>query len=208
VLAKALAANHQCLERLDISVNRIEVEGAVALAHTLASNHSLKELSIYSNNIGTEGVAALADTLLRSKQCLVVLDICFNGIKDREAMELAEALTEDNALQFLNISGKRIGAKEATALAVVLESNQSLRGLDFSCNQIGDRGLVALAEMLRSNSDLKFHCMVFMIVWRRVTMLLVVSCDNIIARWLTWDYQTMIPSFLLGLNVQIFCLLQ
>ncbi len=142
------------LQTLNISLNSVGSEGAVALADGLKSCTNLQTLNIRGNSVGSEGAVALADGL---KSCtnLQTLDICHNSIDSEGAVALADGLKSWTNLQTLNISGNSIGSEGAVALADGLKFCTYLQTLDIYHNSIGSEGAVALADGLKSCTNLQ-----------------------------------------------------
>jgi uncharacterized protein (TIGR02996 family) len=129
------------LTSLDLNMNEIEDEGAVALA---SSPHlaNLTTLGLYGNRIGAEGAKALAGSPHLAN--LATLDLRGNDIGDEGAEALAGSRHLAN-LATLDLRGNGIGDEGAVALA---ESPylDGLVTLDLSFNGIGAEGAVALAS--------------------------------------------------------------
>jgi hypothetical protein len=70
-----------------------------------------------------------------------------NGITDKGALVLAEALKSDCALQFLDLV-----ISKAVVISFLLAQSLRIQQVD---NRITDKGALALAEALNSNSSLQ-----------------------------------------------------
>lgn len=130
-LAHALGSN-KCLQKLDLSHNRVGDEGAAALAGV---NSTLTELLLASNLVTDEGCTALAQSL---------------GKPTRELAHGAPIC----ALRVLDLSDCKILNPGALALAAGLRSNSSLEVLRLRSNQISSMGCEAFADVLRQNATL------------------------------------------------------
>ena len=123
-LFKALC-NNTSLERLDISYNKLEMKGSVALADLLSCNKSLAEL-----NLGWCGIPEAG-----------LIEIVTRG------------LLHNTSLEKLHISGNKLGMKGSEALADVLSCNKSLTELNLGRCDIP--GLREIARGLLQNTTLQ-----------------------------------------------------
>ena len=103
---EALQVN-PALQNLDLSLKKISVEGAQALAEVLKGNTAVQKLDLYSNNISDEGAQALAEAL-KVNSALQTLDLQCNNILDEGAQALAGALKINTALQKLCLYSNNI----------------------------------------------------------------------------------------------------
>ena len=144
----------QSFKILDISWNKIDYEGATALAEALKVNTTLTTLNISYNNIDDEGATALAAALGKDgNKTLTTLNITYNNIGDEGATALAEALKENKTLTTLDISGNDIGVEGATALAAALKVNKTLITLNIILCKIGAEGAKAFAKALGKDGN-------------------------------------------------------
>ena len=138
----------KCMEKLDLSANKICADGAAALAYGLKSSKNLQELWLFDNNIGADGAATLADGF-KSCNNLKTFSLSDNNIGDSGAAALADGLKYCNNLQTLWLSNNSISADGAAALADGLKSSNNLRTLWLSFNNIGADGVTALRAHLK-----------------------------------------------------------
>ena len=68
------------------------------------------------------------------------LDLSYNEIGDKGAIELADGLKDCKSLQSLNLKGNKIGDEGSIGLADKLKDCKSLQSLDLVGNNIGDEG--------------------------------------------------------------------
>ena len=104
---------------LDLSYNKIGVEGARALALNLANVKCLTTLDLSYNKIGDEGARALALNIANAK-CLTTLNLSYTNVGDEGARALALNLANAKCLTTLDLSGNKIGDEGARALALNL----------------------------------------------------------------------------------------
>ncbi|WP_342269486.1 leucine-rich repeat domain-containing protein [Rickettsia endosymbiont of Orchestes rusci] len=131
---------------LNLFNQKIENEGAKALAEGLKINNSITQLSLSSNHqIEDEGAKALAE-LLKKNNSITQLNLCFNRIGDEGAKALAEALKINNSISQLSLTSNKIGYEGAKALAEGLKNNNSITQLDLGRNEIGDEWFKTINE--------------------------------------------------------------
>ena len=145
--------NNTSLKKLDISGNKLGVEGSVALAEMLSCNKSLTELNLELCGIPEGGLREIARGLLQNTS-LKKLDISFNKLGMEESVALAEMLSCNKSLTELNLGWCGIPEAGLREIARGLLKNTSLKKLDISGNKLGMEGSVALAEMLSCNKSL------------------------------------------------------
>jgi uncharacterized protein (TIGR02996 family) len=141
------AANLRCLS---VSRDRIDVEGAAALAGS-AHLANLTELDLSQNPLGAAGTAALTKSKHFSK--LRVLNLSGTSLQNSGAEALAPAV-HFPALTRLDLSRNNIRAAGVVALATAPLFRQ-LTHVDLSHNQIGSTGAAALAG-LPTDAKLEF----------------------------------------------------
>ena len=131
-IANALATNHT-LTSLDLGVNKIGNLGAQALAHALSTNHTLQELHLERNMIGNTGFLAI----------MKALDT--NHGSNLTTLSLARNLINDNGMRGLhhiwNDDDKTHGG--------------CLSCLDLGFNLLSGHGLQFLADAVQSNHQLE-----------------------------------------------------
>jgi Leucine-rich repeat (LRR) protein len=125
-MAKMLAKT--TLTALDVSVNQIGDEGAIALA----ANKTLKKLNVSNNQIGMQGTEALSATTT-----LKELDMGGNG---RLSLRTMINLAANTALTSLGIASSCLNDSSVSLLM-----NETLSQLNVCHNEIGDEGAITLA---------------------------------------------------------------
>ena len=83
-------------------------------------------------------------------------DLSRQGIDDRGAEALAEAVRAGASLERLDLNGNRIGDRGAEALAEAVRAGASMKELDLRHNCIGHQGAEALAEAARASASLQY----------------------------------------------------
>lgn len=151
-----LIESHSSLTKLQLQLNNIGPEGAIALAGALKDGGCrLKCLHLKSCGISASGAMALANALEDTKCPLEDLRLDQNNIGDEGACAIGRALSRNNnsCLFNLELKGNSIGPLGARGIAEALIVNHSLEALGLNDNPIGDKGVVAIAEALRINKN-------------------------------------------------------
>lgn len=127
----AAITNHIGLISINLSDNQISDRGALYLANAISSHPNLTELNMGQNKIGDNGLAYLAQAVKANKH-LRKLNIEDNTeITDKSAIDLAEALSQNNTLTELILNGTGITTDGAVVLIEALKENVTLYNLSF-----------------------------------------------------------------------------
>lgn len=173
-----LASNDHNLTYLDLSGNRIGVDGVHALVEALRHNTFLTHLDLSWTQLGNSDAQIFAQAL-QHNTCLTQLNLCHNQIGVIGTQALAEALQHNTGLTRLNLYGNQIGDTGAQVMAEILlggiicspeapfsssegmlcvdfvpSHNTTLTELNLGENQIGNLGAIALAQTLLHNTGL------------------------------------------------------
>jgi len=104
-LGSALSSNNLLLY-LNLSTNRIGVEGGIVLAHVLykgnKSRTALKRLNLSSNCISDDGALAFKDALIYN-QTLEELDMSDNGLGINGVVAILEGLQHNDAIKIMRL---------------------------------------------------------------------------------------------------------
>ena len=151
--AKALASVFQKLTSLEEVVmpqNGIYHEGITAIANGLSSNPGLRILNLNDNTVGLKGAQAIAKAL-PNFQNLEQLNLGDCLLKTQGGVVLAEALGVEGAyplLTELNLSYNEIGTKGANPLALAVADKEHLVTLQLDGNLFGQTGRTILRDSL------------------------------------------------------------
>ncbi|XP_029001475.1 leucine-rich repeat-containing protein 34 isoform X2 [Betta splendens] len=155
ILSTVLQSN-TTLRSLALSGNKLGSRGAVRLAGMLQRNHSLQELQLADCDLGVQGVIALT-IALKSNTGLLSLDLSRALLSSLQewAVHVSEMLVGNSHLVELHLG--RMGMTDAgmERLADGLTSNYSLRYLDLRCNRVTRDGVSHLAKVLKLNPTLE-----------------------------------------------------
>jgi len=143
------------VRHLDLRSNRIAYRGAVALAHTLATNTTIRILELQRNDIRHQGAVALA-LALEVNSTLEELDLGENNVREQGVVTLCQALNLRNAtLRVLRLDRNNIGNQGAEAIGRALEGKAKFEVLSVGWNGIQDKGAIALYRALGRNVTLR-----------------------------------------------------
>ena len=151
--AKALASVFQKLTSLEEVVmpqNGIYHEGITAIANGLSSNPRLRILNLNDNTVGLKGAQAIAKALPNFPN-LEQLNLGDCLLKTQGGMVLAEALGVEGGyplLTELNLSYNEIGTKGANPLALAVADKEHLVTLQLDGNLFGQTGRTILRDSL------------------------------------------------------------
>ncbi|XP_046734583.1 ran GTPase-activating protein 1 isoform X3 [Diprion similis] len=144
------------LEEISMPQNGIYHKGVAALAQALSVNPRLKILNLNDNTVGPEGARALAKSLPNLPE-LEKLNLGDCLLKTRGASVLAEALAKEGAhrnLMELNLSFNEIGAASVNAIAAAVADKQELASLVLDGNVFGSKGRENLKGALTASQKL------------------------------------------------------
>ncbi|KAJ3333753.1 hypothetical protein HDU76_004249 [Blyttiomyces sp. JEL0837] len=153
--AQAVAAvleNNNTITCLDLSNNWIESGGAY-IGRSLQINRTLAYLNLTDNRLGLQGGLEMAE-MLSFNGSLKTLILKGNSLGDKEATSLAEGLRQNSTLQTLDISNNKIGDLGAIALGSGLIHNDSLKELNLGWNEIRARGIAGFCNNAKENNTL------------------------------------------------------
>nr|CAD7587940.1 unnamed protein product [Timema genevievae] len=135
--------------------NRLENEGAKALAKVFKMVGTLEEVTIPQNGIYHVGVTALCEAFALNPN-LRLLNLNDNTVREKGAIAMAEALPSLQNLIHLNLGDCLLKTKGALLLAEALTDGHSkLQEVHLGFNEITAEGGLALAKAMKNKKDLK-----------------------------------------------------
>ncbi|KAH7099969.1 RNI-like protein [Auriculariales sp. MPI-PUGE-AT-0066] len=146
------------LRTLDLRNNDIR-NGVTYIAQVLKRNRTLKVLNLSENKIDVQGLIAIAESL-KYNACLETLDLSKNpccapasaqGTGLEGITSLRTAFTLNKSLKRLFLSGTGLTTAGAIALAEFLPESLSLLHLDLTQNSLDIAAVMALSSGLRAN---------------------------------------------------------
>ncbi|CAH2083590.1 unnamed protein product [Euphydryas editha] len=153
LLAKALSASPRCLRIFVAGRNRLENDGARALAGVFQSMGTLEEISMPQNGIYHVGINALSEAL-KHNPGLARLNLNDNTIGPKGAAAIATALPKLKNLKSINFGDCLLKSSGARALAQGLRDNSVLlESLDLSHNEIGREACMEVVDALTALPD-------------------------------------------------------
>ncbi|XP_059418466.1 ran GTPase-activating protein 1a [Carassius carassius] len=129
--------------------NRLENDGATALAQAFQLIGSLEEVHMPQNGINHPGVTALATAMQHNPQ-LRVLNLNDNTFTKRGAIAMAEALKHLRNVQVINFGDCLVRSEGASAIAETLkEGLPILKELNLSFGEITDEAALEVARAVQ-----------------------------------------------------------
>ncbi|KAF4106633.1 ran GTPase-activating protein 1b [Onychostoma macrolepis] len=164
VLASALTECHKQSSaagsplRLKVFIagrNRLENNGATALAKAFKLLGSLEEVHMPQNGINHPGITALA-TAIKHNPNLQVLNLNDNTFTKRGSIAMAEAIRDLQCLKVINFGDCLVRSEGAIAIAGTLrEGLPFLRELNLSFGEICEAAAVVVAKAVQGKADLE-----------------------------------------------------
>ncbi|XP_016401649.1 ran GTPase-activating protein 1b isoform X2 [Sinocyclocheilus rhinocerous] len=135
--------------------NRLENDGAAALAKAFKLLGSLEEVHMPQNGINHPGISALA-TALKHNPNLQLLNLNDNTFTKRGSIAMAEAIRHLQCLKVINFGDCLVRSEGAIAIAGALrEGLPFLRELNLSFGEICEAAAVVVAKAVRGKADLE-----------------------------------------------------
>lgn len=140
------------LRTLDLKGNDIR-GGITYIAQVLKRNRTLKVLNLSENKLDVQGLVSIAEAL-KYNSCLETLDLSRNpccGPSLDGIVCLRTAFTLNTALKQLFLANTGLTSAGAIALAEFLPESSSLLALGLTDNQLDIAGIMALSSGLKAN---------------------------------------------------------
>ncbi|KAG8824252.1 hypothetical protein FRC17_009140 [Serendipita sp. 399] len=144
------------LKTLDLRGNDLR-NGVSSISQVLKRNRTLKILNLSENKIGIDGLVSIADAL-KYNNSLETLDLsrnpcCGPGVEG--ITSLRTAFTLNTALKRLFLSSTSLTSEGAIMLAEFLPESSSLLHLDLTQNSLDIAGVMALSNGLKANETMR-----------------------------------------------------
>ncbi|KIY66992.1 RNI-like protein [Cylindrobasidium torrendii FP15055 ss-10] len=143
------------LRTLDLKGNDLR-NGISFLAQVLKRNRTLKVLNLSENKLDPAGLVAIAEAL-KYNSSLETLDLsrnpCASGLEGIQS--LRTAFTLNTALKRLFLSATSLTSTGAIALAEFLPESSSLLHLDLTQNQLDLASVIALEQCMKANQTMR-----------------------------------------------------
>nr|XP_032825970.1 ran GTPase-activating protein 1 [Petromyzon marinus] len=135
--------------------NRLENEGASALAKAFMAMGSLEEVHVPQNGINHAGITALAKAFAKNPE-LRVLNLNDNTFTERGALSMAEALKVLKKVEVINFGDCLVRSVGAKAIAVALKDGlPHIKELNLAFGEINMDAAMQVAEALETKSFFK-----------------------------------------------------
>lgn len=135
--------------------NRLENDGARALAEVFGRLGTLVEVAMPQNGINPDGIEALAEAFKRNAglRCLNLND---NTITPRGASSLADAIEVLQELREINLGDCLLKSKGVVLLAeAIQDGHEQLEVLNLGFNEIGPNGGMAVAGAMQNKENIR-----------------------------------------------------
>ncbi|KAL0858612.1 hypothetical protein ABMA27_012446 [Loxostege sticticalis] len=154
LLAKALSSSPRRLKVFVAGRNRLENDGAKALAAVFQNMGTLEEVAMPQNGIYHVGITALSEAFRRNPR-LSTLNLNDNTVGAKGAAALARALPSLKNLKTMNFGDCLLKSKGAKALAKAFKDNShTLESLDLSHNEIGREACMEVVDSIMATDKL------------------------------------------------------
>ncbi|XP_064419458.1 ran GTPase-activating protein 1 [Latimeria chalumnae] len=135
--------------------NRLENDGAIALAEAFKLIGTLEEVHMPQNGINYPGITALAAAFTKNPM-LKVANLNDNTFTEKGGIAMAEALKSLRNIEVINFGDCLVRSKGAQAIAEAIESGlPNLKELNLSFGEIKKEAALAVAEAVREKSSLE-----------------------------------------------------
>ncbi|XP_055614078.1 ran GTPase-activating protein [Uranotaenia lowii] len=135
--------------------NRLENDGAKALANVFGTLKSLEHIEMPQNGIYHPGITALSEAFKQNTN-LRILNLNDNTIGPRGAQAVAEAIYDMQNLKEINFGDCLLKTKGAIYLGEALqEAHTAIEILNLGFNEIGPEGAFAIAGATYNKNNLK-----------------------------------------------------
>ncbi|KAM4722127.1 ran GTPase-activating protein 1 [Rhinophrynus dorsalis] len=135
--------------------NRLENDGATALAEAFRVIGTLEEVHMPQNGINHPGITALAGAF-RANTLLKVINLNDNTFTDKGGIAMAEALKSLRQVEVINFGDCLVRSKGALAIAAALkEGLHKLKELNLSFCEIKRDAALTLVESVEDKSELE-----------------------------------------------------
>ncbi|XP_040919492.1 ran GTPase-activating protein 1a isoform X1 [Toxotes jaculatrix] len=135
--------------------NRLENDGATALAQAFQLMGSLEEVHMPQNGINHAGVTALA-TAMQHNTGLRILNLNDNTFTEKGAIAMAQALKHLRSIQVINFGDCLVRPAGAIAIAeTVSEGLPILKELNLSFGEITEEAALAVAQAVKDKAQLE-----------------------------------------------------
>ncbi|XP_069823308.1 ran GTPase-activating protein 1 [Dendropsophus ebraccatus] len=135
--------------------NRLENDGATALAEAFRLIGTLEEVHMPQNGINHAGITALAEAF-KVNPLLKVLNLNDNTFTDKGGIAMAEALKTLRQVEQINFGDCLVRSKGALAIASALkEGLHKIKEINLSFCEIKRDAAISLAEAVEDKSELE-----------------------------------------------------
>lgn len=135
--------------------NRLENDGATALAEVFGTLKTLEEIAMPQNGIYHIGISALSKALMKNPN-MTILNLNDNTIGPKGCQALVAAFEHMQKIKDVNFGDCLIKTPGAVYLSEILtEGHSDLEVLNLGFNEIGPEGAQSICLAVRNKSNLK-----------------------------------------------------
>ena len=140
------------LKKFFLNKNSISSTGGFYIADTLSQNQILEEIYLSHNNLNDNGLNSLINILSNSNTSITKLDLSYNNLKQENIIAIADYLSNNPPLKYLDLSGNPIEAQSSNLFGIGLKKNKNLNVIKLNnCNLNEDSSPQILNFMSRTN---------------------------------------------------------
>ena len=153
-IVKLLNAKGSKLQFLNVSDNNLGNLGAKPLLYAIANNSTLTTVDLSRNNISNGNMVAY---MLKKNTHATKFDISWNLLRGKDAVQVASSFVDNYVVEQICLQFNAFGAFGAIALARAATSNHMLQNINLGYNGVTSQCCEELASLLREGH---FQCFV------------------------------------------------
>eukprot|EP00164_Ancoracysta_twista_P014720 GFYU01024069.1.p1 GENE.GFYU01024069.1~~GFYU01024069.1.p1 ORF type:complete len:626 (-),score=168.64 GFYU01024069.1:396-2273(-) len=153
-VVEKLLGQFKALEHLNIGGNHLQDAGSIPVGRGMEKHRTLTSVDMSNNTMGKHGARALCEAMKRNK--IAHVNLYNNVIGDEGAGYIAVACRMSVYVRTCNLSGNEIGLTGAHHLATVLINTRAVELMDMSLNKFGPEGEAMLHNVSMKNSSVRF----------------------------------------------------
>jgi len=153
-----LIGDSPAIETVVLSSSTVDSDGLKGeFCEGLSKNKSIKSLYLAVCRLGDNGIAPLCEGPLKTHPTLEHISLEYNRLEASAAKSLANMLSTNQTLRYLDVCGNSLGPEGAKAICQGLKANRgALQKLGFAQNAIKYEGGKALIDFFLSGKSLEF----------------------------------------------------
>ncbi|KAK7198962.1 Leucine Rich repeat [Novymonas esmeraldas] len=149
-LCRSLMTNAM-LKVLSVRHNRLSADGVVQLGRALCRHPCLERLLLSGNPIEDEGACALATALGQPDASLIELDVAQTWLGDRGLIAIGVALQTNASLRVLHVSDNHFSHNGGASFAALMENNTVVVRCDLGATSVPHHVVLRLGRTTSRN---------------------------------------------------------